>query len=95
MTRKSGGHKLVGLVTFAHQSARTVCQPRSFSVEYGCSFNVILLTSFTVLQQDVMTGKPLDPTLKELKYNPKAVELYAPQVGLVICNDVLMSTMPI
>lgn len=33
------------------------------------------------LQEDVLTGKPLDPTLKELKYNPKADELYAPEVS--------------
>ena len=34
-----------------------------------------------VLQEDVSSTKALDPTVKELRYNPKAQDLYAPTVS--------------
>jgi len=37
-----------------------------------------------------MTGNPLDPTVKELKYNPKANELYAPTVFVFLFAYELM-----
>ncbi|XP_067945704.1 pre-mRNA-processing factor 17-like [Watersipora subatra] len=41
----------------------------------------LALAPAVATKEDVLSGKPLDPTTKELRYNPKATELYAPTAG--------------